>query len=1378
MAFNSKAEVQRHIEEEHLSDDYHVTKSAFSRAIEVVEKVFQEHSAPRSVDHLMQQEEARLIEIIRSYRHRLKSMKTYFVFVGSFVRKDETGMVQERVLIPMQTKAVTIVLYNLYQVKSILLRMANQIKTRLEIMEGQEQSNLIFDYLASIRLNFVKIDIAGGGEDHVLCDVDRDVSLDDNFQFVDEIPLQTKKQLAGRHDKYLIDCVSHIQDGCFLTAFAQAFLPSVEKTTQIKTSSLKPGGSRFKLSRDFIEANVNYSRLKFPTPIKQLRDFENLNSHLNFALNVFLLEKIDNKRSLVPLYRSKNLVDEHVKVVNLLIVKACSRLKESACSDSDESDESEEHDDNGIVWGGEVEMDDCTYREEERREEEDEEEEEDKEEEEEEEEGEQEEINLKYVKVKKAGHKYKLIGVDKLRSCKSNYAHFLFINDLSKLVSCLNKPQGKNCFVCCNCMHTLSTKVALSNHQRLCFLKEPQSVKLPAKGDVIKFKSFAKTVKLPLFACADFETTMHQSDDNDVSCVSGPMENYTKKLNQQQATTCSLVFVSSDKKLLEQRVFSAPDNQMPSLFYKELRSLWELWSPRLNDVPYCPQLTAEENAQYSAATHCYLCNNNFVFIPNHPLSKVRDHSHSSLDNGKFLGAAHQRCNVNRRRQTKIKVFMHNFKGFDSMFVLQGLSDPEIIKDMRGRKKGIRGLPDNTEHFKSLDIYDYTFLDSFAFLGISLEKLVQELGQDYEFPLMKQMKYKERKMWSIDMKLLTRKSIYPYEFAKSFEQLESFTHFPDKSEFFSVLTQDSVSEEDYLHGSHMYEQFECQNMLEYTEIYCLIDSLLLAECLSNYRDLTYNEFSLDMCHYVSSPQLSYDIMLKETDVELELLSDIDMVNFIETSLRGGLSYVNERHVKLPEDYDVDKTKEWLLYVDSNNLYGFVMMDWLPTNNYRWLNNEEFSSIDWKNQLDKQSTGYILECDLSIPTDLHDYFSSNPLASEKFAPIFAQMSTYSQKTFANIYGRSSYKENEHVGAQKLCGTLLPKERYILHYSNLRLFLQLGIKLDKVHRVLSFEQRPWLKDYIIKMTRKRLMASSEAMRTHYKLLINSLYGKFIQQVRNYLNSVFATSRMTLTRHAIDSRFEQFKIIGEQCVVFYSKQKEVVMDKAYIVGFSILEKSKFFMSDIYYNKFLPALGGHENCSVVMSDTDSFMLHGKNLTKNEALERLSPLMDFSNYPKRHPLYNDSYAKIPGYFKDESMSNHIIEVAAIRSKNYNHSVIPGKFCEIEKFKQPTPKCKGISKVFAAKLTMDMYRECLGVGRQDLVTQRVTTFNIRSYSFQVSTIESLKLALSAYDNKRYILNCGIHSLPYGHYKINLHGDYCLDCKIDCKTECHCKLKCKV
>ena len=195
-----------------------------------------------------------------------------------------------------------------------------------------------------------------------------------------------------------------------------------------------------------------------------------------------------------------------------------------------------------------------------------------------------------------------------------------------------------------------------------------------------------------------------------------------------------------------------------------------------------------------------------------------------------------------------------------------------------------------------------------------------------------------------------------------------------------------------------------------------------------------------------------------------MHDNDMLNFIESSLRGGLSYVNERYVRLSDDFDPNTSNEFLCYWDANNLYGFTMLDYLPTGNYTWLSQDEISQLDWREQRDKQSRGFILEVDLSVPQELHDFFESNPVASERFAPTFGQMSTYSQNTLLQNYAKSAYICEEKVGADKLCGTLLPKKHYVVHYSNLRLFLELGIKLDCVHRVLSFEQSPFLKDYVL--------------------------------------------------------------------------------------------------------------------------------------------------------------------------------------------------------------------------------------------------------------------------------------------------------------------------
>ena len=581
-------------------------------------------------------------------------------------------------------------------------------------------------------------------------------------------------------------------------------------------------------------------------------------------------------------------------------------------------------------------------------------------------------------------------------------------------------------------------------------------------------------------------------------------------------------------------------------------------------------------------------------------------------------------------------------------------------------------------------------------------------------------------------------------------------------FFSKLTQSGISEEDYMHGQSMFTKFECKNMLEYLEIYCLLDCLLLADVMNHYRDSTFDEFGLDPFHYISAPQISFDIFLKTTGVSIDMISCREQLNMVEQALRGGVSYVDTRYCNLGDDFSPSESNEWLLYLDSNNLYGAAMLGNLPVGDYQWVSNKEIQKIDWKKQKEKQERGYIIEVDLSIPPDLHDYFKSFPIPCEKFSPTVGELSQIAREMYSSVYevGEKGMFSERSTGKEKLTGTLLPKKKYVIHYMHLKLLLELGIQLDYVHRCLSFKQSDFLRDYVLTMTSKRMSAKSKSVANHYKLAVNSIYGKLIQCIRNYKTCTFLLNSRLMARYVSDNRFEQFKIIGENCVVFYRKQRRVTMNKAYLCGFSVLEKSKAYVEHTYYNKFVP-LFGQDNISVIMSDTDSFLLHGRNCTLNDALKKLEPIMDYSNFPKSHPLFDDSRKLVPGYWKSEVTNGDIVEVVALKSKCYNFRVKPNAYSDLAKFHQPRPKCKGISSNFVDNLSMEMYRNCV----KEKKTYHTCTFHIRSRNFNVSTIESRKMALNSYCNKRYILRCSIHSVPYGYKdlpKIRQSDDKCPIC----------------
>ena len=165
-----------------------------------------------------------------------------------------------------------------------------------------------------------------------------------------------------------------------------------------------------------------------------------------------------------------------------------------------------------------------------------------------------------------------------------------------------------------------------------------------------------------------------------------------------------------------------------------------------------------------------------------------------------------------------------------------------------------------------------------------------------------------------------------------------------------------------------------------------DVLLLADIFENFRKLSFINYSLDPAHYLSSPQLSWDAMLLYTQCHLTLINDPEMFNLIDSGIRGGVSMIVHRFAQAnnPEmgiRYDKIKELSYIVYLDANNLYGWAMSQSLPIDDFSWLTEEEWSIIDWQSIPDHADYGFLLECDLEYPEEIHDLHSDYPFAPEK-------------------------------------------------------------------------------------------------------------------------------------------------------------------------------------------------------------------------------------------------------------------------------------------------------------------------------------------------------------------------------------------------------------
>lgn len=138
-----------------------------------------------------------------------------------------------------------------------------------------------------------------------------------------------------------------------------------------------------------------------------------------------------------------------------------------------------------------------------------------------------------------------------------------------------------------------------------------------------------------------------------------------------------------------------------------------------------------------------------------------------------------------------------------------------------------------------------------------------------------------------------------------------------------------------------------------------DVLILADAFEKYRDFFLLHHRIDPCYCYSAPGLTWQCGLRYTNIELELLSDYNMLLMIENGIRGGYSgLLGTRHVtannKYINDYDSNKSSNYLLYLDACNLYGWAMSQPLPVDDFRWEDPCNYKIINGR--------GYIFEVDL--------------------------------------------------------------------------------------------------------------------------------------------------------------------------------------------------------------------------------------------------------------------------------------------------------------------------------------------------------------------------------------------------------------------------------
>ena len=409
----------------------------------------------------------------------------------------------------------------------------------------------------------------------------------------------------------------------------------------------------------------------------------------------------------------------------------------------------------------------------------------------------------------------------------------------------------------------------------------------------------------------------------------------------------------------------------------------------------------------------------------------------------------------------------------------------------------------------------------------------------------------------------------------------------------------------------------------------------------------------------------------------------------------------------ESFDSSRPSSFVTYLDANNLYGWAMSKPLPTRGFKWMSDKELNN--WR------SIPCILEVDLEYPKELHDLHNDYPLAPESLIP-------------------------DGSDVVKLIPNLNDKEKYVVHYDNLKLYESLGLKITKIHRGIRFEESTWLKEYIDLNTDLRTKATNDFEKDFFKLMNNSVFGKTMERIENRVDIRLVCDEKEATKLAAKVSFDRLTIFDENLIAIHNKRTKLLFNKPIYLGMCILDLSKTLMYNFHYNYIKKKYG--DRAKLLFTDTDSLAYELK--TDDfyaDIADDVRSRFDTSDYPKDHTsgIETGVNKKVIGMFKDEAGGKQIEEFVGLRSKLYSYKMAG----------EDHKKCKGVKKSVVKKtITHDDYKDCLFTRRVQLRKMNV----IRSRLHDIYTEDINKVALSADDDKRVIMEDGISTLAYGHYSL--------------------------
>ena len=408
-------------------------------------------------------------------------------------------------------------------------------------------------------------------------------------------------------------------------------------------------------------------------------------------------------------------------------------------------------------------------------------------------------------------------------------------------------------------------------------------------------------------------------------------------------------------------------------------------------------------------------------------NKVIHHDHCLPENN-ILGYICQNCNLQIKNKKEIPIIFHNGMNYDNSILLNGMSKfkPTIncIGITSEKFKSIEfkfskfEMDDDGEAHEIKSNYSLRVIDSYNMIMGSLNSLSTNLNNIH--------KYETKKEFKDNFEIINKKMNFPYEWINE-NNLDN-KDLPEIKDFYSSLKLETISEEEYKQTKEIYNKLKFKNIKEYLDTYLKLDITLLTDIYENFRKGIWDKFGLDCSKYISSPSLSKDCMLKFTKIKIEHIKDIEMYDFINNSVIGGLCVCSNPYL------NNDNGNSTIAYQDVSSLYPAIMRNKMPLKNYKFIELNEFNINKYG---EDKNYSRILLCNVKTTDKV-----KNDHILKQFPALISKTSIY----YDNLsdYQKINLKENYKSSGKLINHSGSDRDNY-LSFEMYKLLLKLGYEIE---------------------------------------------------------------------------------------------------------------------------------------------------------------------------------------------------------------------------------------------------------------------------------------------------------------------------------------------